>query len=71
MARLAWAWLGSAGSDRPVPLHRPSPKDPALPGLRSAPGDREDTCAHRLSQRPADAELGNLIYSYKKGLWSL
>jgi len=47
------------------------PRDPALTGLHSAPGDREDTRAHRLSQRPADTALGNLIYSYKKALWSL
>lgn len=65
------AGLSSAGRDHhPVPLHRPSPKDPAPPGLRSAPRTGRIPVEKQLRQRPADTELGNLIYSYKKGLWS-
>lgn len=61
------AWLTQAGRD--FPLCTDPSQDPAL--LLSAPRDGEDTRAERLSQRPADTVLGNLIYSYKKGLWSL
>lgn len=62
------AWQGSALLGPALHAHAASRAVPVALHRASPPGDGDYTHAHWLSLRPADAEQGNLIYSYKKGL---